>query len=244
MSMTRTDPTPSRAATRPGKPELLSPAGSLEAFFAAMESGADAVYCGLRDFSARAKAKNFTLEDLGGMTAFAHGKGRRVYVTLNTLVKERELPALAETLSHLEALAVDGVILQDLAVWRLAREYFPALELHASTQMTVHNAAGVRMLERMGFKRAVLARELSLEEIKALRSRTSMELEHFIHGALCFSFSGQCYFSSWLGERAATGVAAPSRAAGATATASRRDTFSPPMTCRPSTCCPSWRRPG
>ena len=199
--MTRTDPTPSRAATPPGKPELLSPAGSLEAFFAAMESGADAVYCGLRDFSARAKAKNFTLEDLAGMTAFAHGKGRRVYVTLNTLVKERELPALAETLSHLEALAVDGVILQDLAVWRLAREHFSALELHASTQMTVHNAAGVRMLERMGFKRAVLARELSLEEIKALRSRTSMELEHFIHGALCFSFSGQCYFSSWLGGK-------------------------------------------
>ncbi|MEJ2699147.1 MAG: U32 family peptidase, partial [Desulfuromonadales bacterium] len=199
--MTRTDPNLSSSTSRAGKPELLSPAGSLEAFFAAMESGADAVYCGLKDFSARAKAKNFTLDELAAMTGFVHGKGRRVYVTLNTLVKERELPVLAETLSHLELLGVDGVILQDLAVWRLAREHFPALELHASTQMTVHNAAGVRMLERMGFKRAVLARELSLEEIRTIRSRTSMELEHFIHGALCFSFSGQCYFSSWLGGK-------------------------------------------
>jgi putative protease len=183
------------------KPELLSPAGSLEAFFAAMESGADAVYTGLKDFSARAKAKNFTLHELERMTGYAHARQRKLYVTLNTLVKERELPALAETLSALEAMAVDGIILQDLAVWRLARRHFPGLELHASTQMTVHNAAGVRMLERMGFTRAVLARELSLAEIAAIRARTSLELEHFIHGALCFSFSGQCYFSSWLGGK-------------------------------------------
>jgi putative protease len=199
--MTKTRSNQSSPAAFPSEPELLSPAGSLEAFFAAMESGADAVYCGLKDFSARAKAKNFTLVEVAGMMAFAHGKGRRIYVTLNTLIKERELPALAETLSHLEALRVDGIILQDLAVWRLAREHFPDLELHSSTQMTVHNIAGVRMLERMGFKRAVLARELSLEEIRDLRSQTEMELEHFVHGALCFSFSGQCYFSSWLGGK-------------------------------------------
>ncbi|MFA5515262.1 MAG: U32 family peptidase [Desulfuromonadales bacterium] len=185
----------------PAAPELLAPAGSLEAFFAAMENGADAVYVGLRDFSARAKAKNVSLGDLEGMLRYAHGLGRKIYVTLNTLIKENELPQLVEALSTLEALAVDGIILQDLAVWRLAHRHFPGLPLHASTQMTVHNAAGVQMLERMGFTRAVLARELSLAEIAAIRRQTTMELEHFIHGALCFCFSGQCYFSSWLGGK-------------------------------------------
>jgi putative protease len=186
---------------RSPKPELLAPAGSLEAFFAAMEAGADAVYCGLQEFSARAKARNLSLTDLEGMLGYARQRGRRIYITLNTLIKEAELPRLAEILAALEALAVDGVILQDLAVWRLARRHFPGLALHASTQMTVHNAAGLHMLERMGFSRAVLARELTLEEIANLRRQTSMELEHFIHGALCFSFSGQCYFSSWLGGK-------------------------------------------
>jgi putative protease len=183
------------------KPELLAPAGSLEAFFAAMDAGADAVYTGLKAFSARAKARNVTLDELSGMVNYSHERGRKVYVTLNTLVKERELPALAETLADLEGLGIDAVILQDLAVWRLARRHFPGLELHASTQMTVHNAAGVRMLERLGFTRAVLARELSLAEIAAIRRQTTLELEHFIHGALCFSFSGQCYFSSFLGGK-------------------------------------------
>ena len=188
-------------STAQAKPEILAPAGSLEAFFAAMENGADAVYTGLREFSARAKAKNFSTADMERLVAYAHGLGRKVYVTLNTLVKEQELPSLLETLGALEAMAVDAVILQDLAVWRLARKHFPGLELHASTQMTVHNAAGVQMLERMGFTRGVLARELSLAEIAALRKNTRLELEHFIHGALCFSFSGQCYFSSWLGGK-------------------------------------------
>jgi U32 family peptidase len=183
------------------RPELLSPAGSLEAFFAAMEGGADAVYCGLKDFSARAKAKNFTLSDVEKMLGYAHGLGRKLYITLNTLVKEKELPALAETLASLEAMGADAVIVQDLAVWRLVREHFSALPLHASTQMTVHNAAGVTMLERMGFTRGVLARELSLAEIAGIRARTTLELEHFIHGALCFCYSGQCFFSSWLGGK-------------------------------------------
>jgi len=182
-------------------PELLAPAGSLEAFFAAMDAGADAVYVGLKDFSARAKAKNFTLRDLEGMRNYTRQHGKKLFVTLNTLVKQNELELLARTLGNLEALGVDAIILQDLAVWRLARRHFPALPLHSSTQMTVHNVAGVRMLEQMGFERAVLARELSLEEIAAIRSETGIELEHFIHGALCFSFSGQCYFSSWLGGK-------------------------------------------
>jgi len=183
------------------KPELLAPAGSLEAFFAALDHGADAVYCGLQQFSARAKAKNFSLESLAQAVGYARERGRKVFVTLNTLVKERELSLLANTLGALEEMGVDGIILQDLAVWRLARRHFPGLALHASTQMTIHNTAGVRMLEKLGFTRAVLARELSLEEISVIRHRTSLELEHFIHGALCFSFSGQCTFSSWMGGK-------------------------------------------
>ncbi len=180
------------------KPELLAPAGSLEAFFAALEAGADAVYIGMKEFSARAKAKNFSLADIEKMTWLLQGQGKQLYVTLNTLIKENELPRLIETLAALEAIGVNAVILQDLAVWKIAREQFPGLELHASTQMTVHNTAGVRMLERMGFSRAVLARELTLNEIQEISAQTNLELEHFIHGALCFSFSGQCYFSSFL----------------------------------------------
>ncbi|PLX79273.1 MAG: peptidase U32 [Desulfuromonas sp.] len=183
------------------QPELLSPAGSLEAFFAALENGADAVYAGLHAFSARAKAKNFSLADLEQMLAYAHSRDRRVYVTLNTLVKEKELPALVETLAALESIGTDAVICQDMAVARLVREHFPGLRLHASTQMTIHNSAGIKILEQLGFKRAVLARELTLEEIATIHRETSLELEHFVHGALCFSFSGQCYFSSFLGGK-------------------------------------------
>lgn len=181
--------------------ELLAPAGSLEAFFAAMEAGADAVYCGLQSFSARAKAKNFSLSDLSAMTGYAHARERKLFVTMNTLVKEQELPELIDSIAAVEQAGVDALILQDLAVWRIAKQYFPGLELHASTQMTVHNVAGVKQLERLGFERAVLARELTLAEISYIRSQTSMQLEHFVHGALCFCFSGQCYFSSYLGGK-------------------------------------------
>lgn len=181
------------------KPELLAPAGSLETFFAAMEKGADAVYAGLKEFSARAKAKNFTLPQMERMTAYAHSLGRRVYVTLNTLVKESELPRLVETLSALEEMRTDGVIVQDLAVARLARRHFPGLPLHASTQMTIHNSLGVQQLAALGFERAVLARELHVDEIRSIVSKAPIGIECFIHGALCFSISGQCYFSSFLG---------------------------------------------
>ncbi len=185
--------------SHPNRPELLAPCGSLEAFFAAMESGADAVYVGLKDFSARAKAKNVNLNDLEKMVSYAHLEGRRVFLTLNTLIKERELTHLIEILAAAEAMQIDAVIVQDLAVWRLAKRNFPNLELHASTQLTIHNTAGALMLEQMGFARVVLARELSLDEISTIRKQTSIGLEHFIHGAHCFSFSGQCSFSSWLG---------------------------------------------
>ncbi|MDR3580578.1 MAG: U32 family peptidase [Oryzomonas sp.] len=183
----------------PQKPELLAPVGSLESFFAAMEKGADAVYAGLRDFSARARAKNFTLGQMERMLAYAHAHGRRVYITLNTLVNEKELPQLVETLAALAGMRVDGVILQDLAVARLIRRHFPFIPLHASTQMTIHNTAGVKMLEELGFQRAVLARELALDEVAAIAAASPVEIETFVHGALCFSVSGQCFFSSYLG---------------------------------------------
>ncbi len=186
---------------QPGKipdKELLAPAGSTEAFFAALENGADAVYCGLKAFSARAKAKNFTMHEVERLTGYAHRRHRKLYVTLNTLLKEQDLPLAIETLAGLAGAGVDGIIIQDLGLWRLARANFPELALHASTQMTVHNAAGVMMLEKMGFVRAVLARELSLAEIGEIRRTTTIELEHFVHGALCYSISGQCLFSSFI----------------------------------------------
>ncbi len=179
--------------------EILAPCGSLEAFFAAMESGADAVYAGLREFSARARAKNFTLGQLARMLAYAHNRNRRIYITLNTLVKEQELPQLVETLAELARMRVDGVIVQDMAVARLVRNYFPSIPLHASTQMTIHNLPGVQLLEELGFERAVLARELQLADIAAIAEQSSAELEIFVHGALCFCVSGQCHFSSLLG---------------------------------------------
>ncbi len=181
------------------KPELLAPAGSLESFFAAIEKGADAVYAGLQDFSARARAKNFSLAQMERMLAYAHGQNRKIYITLNTLVKEKELPQLVDTLAALAGMRVDGVILQDLAVARLIRNHFPTIPLHASTQMTIHNTPGVKMLEELGFQRAVLARELAVDEVAAIVAATPVEIECFVHGALCFSISGQCFFSSLLG---------------------------------------------
>jgi len=179
--------------------ELLAPAGSLESFFAAMEKGADAVYAGLKEFSARAKAKNFTLQQMERMVAYAHSLEKKVYVTLNTLVKENELSQLVDTLSSLEAMGVDAVIIQDLAVARLARRFFPGIPLHASTQLTVHNSPGVQQLADLGFERVVLSRELHLDEISRIVAKSPIGIECFIHGALCFSLSGQCYFSSFLG---------------------------------------------
>lgn len=187
------------SAKKTEKPELLAPAGSLESFFAAMEKGADAVYAGLKEFSARAKAKNFTFYQMEKMTGYAHSLGKKLYVTLNTIVKEPELPQLVDTLSSLEAIAVDGVIVQDMAVARLVRQFFPAIPLHASTQMTVHNSAGVLQLAELGFERVVLARELHLDEISRIVANSPVGIECFVHGALCFSVSGQCYFSSFLG---------------------------------------------
>lgn len=180
-------------------PELLAPAGNLESFFAAIEFGADAVYVGLKEFSARAKAKNFSRYELERMVGYAHSHQKKVFLTLNTLVKENELSHLIDVLAAAEAMGLDAIILQDLGVWRLMQRHFPSLEGHASTQMTVHNVSGAIIAEKAGFKRVVLARELSLQEIAFIKENSSIDLEHFVHGAHCFSLSGQCSFSSWLG---------------------------------------------
>jgi U32 family peptidase len=182
-------------------PELLAPAGSLEAGYAAFQHGADAVYLGLKRFSARADAANFELAEVAELADYAHTAltpARRVYVTLNTVLLEHELPAVAELLAQLEVAAVDGLIVQDLGLCRLARTHFPGLRLHASTQMAIHSAAGAAQLHRLGLRRVVLARELTLAEIASVAALPDLEVEVFLHGALCYAYSGLCLLSSHL----------------------------------------------
>jgi putative protease len=188
-------PAPGHAA---GPVELLAPAGGPDAAFAAFHFGADAVYLGLKKFSARAEAENFTLDELAEAVAYAHAltPRRRVFVTVNTLLRQDELPELVEALAALDELGVDAVILQDLGVLRAARRHFPGLELHASTQLAVHNRAGAEALHALGLKRVVLARELTFEEVADVTSSAGVETEVFVHGALCYSYSGLCLFSS------------------------------------------------
>ena len=179
------------------KHELLAPAGSLEAGYAALHYGADAVYLGLTKFSARAGAENFTPEELDEFTAYAHTLGRKVFVALNTVLTEAEARELPEIFAMLRRTRVDALIVQDLGVFYLAKKMLPGVELHASTQMAVHNAEGAKFLQRLGFKRVVLARELSLREIQAVaEAAPDLDLEVFVHGALCYSYSGQCLFSA------------------------------------------------
>jgi putative protease len=178
--------------------ELLAPAGGLEAAYAAFHYGADAIYLGLKKFSARAEAENFTLDELDEVTAYAHQftPCRRVFVTINTVIRQDELAELIEALAALADIGVDAVILQDLGVYRALQHYFPQLELHGSTQMAVHNGAGARVLHRLGFQRVVLARELTFEEVHDITGACGVETEVFIHGALCYSYSGLCLFSA------------------------------------------------
>ncbi|MCP4266676.1 MAG: U32 family peptidase [Candidatus Brocadiaceae bacterium] len=183
------------------KPELLSPAGSMESFFASVENGADAVYFGLESFSARASARNFSLDDASKAIAYAHKKAIKVYITLNTLIKTTELEKVVDILMALEEIRPDSIILQDLGLLYLIQSKFPGFNIHASTQMSIHNLAGVKQLEKLGFKRVVLARELSVTEIKHIATNISTEIEVFVHGALCYSYSGLCFFSSMIGGR-------------------------------------------
>ncbi len=183
------------------KPEILAPVGSEEALIAAVRSGADAVYFGTGECNARRNAGKFEGEALDAAVRYCHARNVRVYLTVNTLLRDEELQTAANTLEHIAQSGADGIIIQDFAVAELAKKICPSLERHASTQMAVHNAAGVLQLEEMGFSRVVLARELSGKEIRMIRERTHAELEVFVHGALCMSASGMCYLSASLGER-------------------------------------------
>jgi len=180
-------------------PELLAPAGHVESFMAAIENGADAVYLGLKSLSARVSATNFSLDDLSILTPYAHKRHVSIYVALNSLVPAPAFSKVLDLLQSLFDLKVNGLIVQDPGIMFLARRFFPQLELHASTLMTIHNSAGVRYLQRMGFKRVVLARELTIKEIEQIASATEAELEIFVHGALCYSYSGMCLASSFRG---------------------------------------------
>ena len=180
--------------------ELLSPAGNLETAVAAFEYGADAVYLGLKQFSARADAENFSDGDLEVLMGYSRhlARPRKVYVAVNTLLREDELPALYRRLSWLNEVQPDALIVQDLAVAGVVRRHFPGLRLHASTQMAVHNAAGVLQCRKLGFERVIAAREVTLNELSAMASVPGIELEAFVHGALCYAYSGLCLLSSVL----------------------------------------------
>jgi len=180
-------------------PEILAPAGSYDAFLAAVSAGADAVYMGLESFSARAKASNFTAGEFYNLTQYAHSNGVKVYGAFNTLVKQHELKDAIKALNIMEAAGADAVIVQDLGIANIVKKYFPSLKLHASTQMAIHNSYGVLQAQELGFQRVVLARELSLSEIQTIKQKTDAELEIFVHGALCFGVSGMCLMSSFIG---------------------------------------------
>ncbi|MDR2793909.1 MAG: U32 family peptidase [Treponema sp.] len=183
--------------------ELLAPAGSDEALDAAIRAGADAVYLGVKDFNARMRAANFTYAQVEAGIRMLHRMGRRCYITVNTVFEQREADRMYQLLKYLSRIGPDGLIVQDFGAVYMARQYFPSLKLHASTQMNIASSGGVNVLSRSGISRVVLARELALDEIKELRSKTSSELEVFVHGALCISESGLCLFSSFLGGRSA-----------------------------------------
>lgn len=181
--------------------ELLAPAGSFEAFRAGVENGADAIYLGGKSFSARASAANFDAEELRRAVQYAHARNVKVYVTVNILIADQEFPELFEYLFVLYETGVDAVLLQDIGVAELIQSILPEIERHASTQMTVNTSWGVQHLEGLGFQRVVLARETSAEEMKMISQKTPLDIEAFVHGALCVCYSGQCLMSSFIGGR-------------------------------------------
>lgn len=185
------------------KPELLLPVGNTEAFYAAIDGGADAIYLGLNAFNARNRAKNFSPKQLASLVKLAHSRHVKCHVTLNTVVRNGELSQLANVLWLLQQIKPDAVIVQDLGVFYLAKRFFPSLMIHASTQMGIHNSEGVNFIYSRGAERVVLARELTRPEIAQIAHKTKAELEVFIHGALCYSFSGMCLFSSFIGGASA-----------------------------------------
>ncbi|MBQ7384901.1 MAG: U32 family peptidase [Ruminococcus sp.] len=183
------------------KCEILAPAGSMESVVAAVRSGADAVYIGAKDFSARASAENFTIDEIKDVCAYCRERNVKVYLTLNTLIFDEEMRDALALCQKAYRAGIDAVIVQDLGLALLIKKSMPNLPLHASTQLSVHTPEGAKALEDLGFQRVVLSRELSKAEIKEIADATKIELEVFVHGALCMSVSGQCYFSAMLGSR-------------------------------------------
>ncbi|MFV0436586.1 MAG: peptidase U32 family protein [Desulfopila sp.] len=181
--------------------ELLAPAGNVENFHAALKAGADAVYVGLPGFNARNLSRDLQLEEIGAMIEHCHDREKKLYVAANSLLLERELSAVIEILAVLSSLQPDALIVQDLGLINIVRRYFPTLRLHASTLVAAHNLSGVELFGRFGCDRVVLARELTLAEIRAITARAEIEVEVFVHGAMCFSYSGLCLFSSYLGGK-------------------------------------------
>lgn len=183
------------------KPEILAPVGGKEQLISAVRCGADAVYLGTQNFNARSSAENFDKSALNEAVMYCHARNVKVYVTMNTLVTDTEIESVINEIKMIASAGVDAVIIQDLAVAELWREYCPEMSLHASTQMTIHNLEGALTAEELGFKRIVLARELSKAEIKTIADNTTTEIEIFVHGALCMSVSGTCLLSSMIGTR-------------------------------------------
>lgn len=185
------------------KPELLLPAGNAESFYAAIRGGADAVFMGLRNFNARGRAMNFSNAQLLAAIQEAKQQNVKIYVTLNTVIKNAELKDLIDTLSFLAKARVDAIIIQDWGVYFVARKFFPDLQIHASTQMGNHNSTGVNYGSSKGIARTILARELTMPELQQISEKINSEIELFVHGALCYSFSGMCLFSSYQGGQGA-----------------------------------------
>lgn len=185
------------------KPELLAPAGDPEKLKIALHYGADAVYLGLSEFSLRAKADNFTPEGLAKAVRLVHDKGKKVYVTINIFPLNRDVVLIKEHLTLLKEVSPDGIILSDLGVFEIISEAMPEIPIHISTQANITNYKAAEFWDRLGAKRLVLSRELTIEEIKDIRDKVSVELECFVHGAICISYSGRCYISSFLANRSA-----------------------------------------
>jgi putative protease len=185
------------------KIELLAPAGNMESLYAAIEAGADAIYLGGKNFGARAFSKNFNDEEMVKAINYAHIYGVKVYVTCNTLIYDREVSEFLKYVEFLHKNNVDAILIQDLGMLDLIRKTYPKLEVHSSTQMHIHNLDGTKLMEDLGVKRVVLARETSFKEIKHIKENTNVELEVFVHGALCVSYSGQCLMSYFNSSRSA-----------------------------------------
>ncbi|WP_138205154.1 DUF3656 domain-containing U32 family peptidase [Haloimpatiens lingqiaonensis] len=183
------------------KIEILAPAGSLESLYAAVQAGTDAVYLGGNKFSARAYASNFDEETMINAINYCHAYGVKVYITVNTLIKEKEIKELTEYIGFLYNIGVDALIVQDMGVIKIIKDKFPDFEVHSSTQTTVHNGEGAKLMSSLGVKRVVLAREMSLKEIEYISKDLNIETEVFVHGALCICYSGQCLMSSMIGGR-------------------------------------------